>query len=232
MVKIISPFKLKRTFDLFINSHQKISAASRIASSAKEVFSQYGYHGASIRDITRKAGVNLAAIHYYLGDKEALYCDTLLKCLNPINEERLTRLAHASQLSGDEPIPLPLILDIFARPFFELCDAKTDKIHSLRLIGRSMCEPLPFLDQLLAKELHPVTMKFAHAIRRHVPTLSAQEFMWRLNFVVGSMHHTLATIDRVKELTHGLCRNDDPNIVLQHFVSFAVNTINAPATDH
>ena len=40
---------------------------------AEELFAIHGYNGASMRSITRKAGVNLAAIHYHLGDKQLLY---------------------------------------------------------------------------------------------------------------------------------------------------------------
>lgn len=184
-----------------------------------------------MRDVTRKAGVNLAAINYHFGDKASLYCEVIASRLRPINQSRLKKLTNAGELAGNQLIPLSLLFDIYARPIFELCENKDGNgIHLLRLIGRSMIEPLPFVDKLLTTELHPVTSRFAQAIRRHVPNLTAEEFMWRLNFVVGALHHTLATMHRMKELTHGLCRENDAEEAIRHFVHFAIATVvSAPA---
>ena len=205
-------------------------SVDRIVASAEVVFSKYGYHGTSVRELTKKANVNLAAINYHFGNKESLYCEVISRRLKPLNRIRLNRLTNATELSGNDPIPLALIIDILARPLFELqASSANEGIHILQLIGRSMVEPLPFVDKLLATELHPLTTRFGHAIRRHIPSLTAQEFMWRLSFVVGAMHHTLATMHRMKELTHGLCQNNDSEGALKHFTQFAVVTLTAPA---
>ena len=45
----------------------------RLLQAATEVFAEVGYHAATTRAICRRAGVNLASIHYYYGDKAELY---------------------------------------------------------------------------------------------------------------------------------------------------------------
>ena len=40
---------------------------------ATDVFAENGFDGASVREITRRATSNLAAINYHFGGKEALY---------------------------------------------------------------------------------------------------------------------------------------------------------------
>lgn len=196
---------------------------------AEDLFARHGYHGTSIRQITQKAGVNLAAINYHFGNKESLYRQVIIRRLNPINEMRSDRLKKASGEAGGGSIPLGLIIDILARPLFELCGNRDNKgMPILSLIARSMAEPLPFEDDRLTAELSPITTRFSQAIRRHIPAISPEEFMWRLNFVVGAMHHTLATIHRMKELTHGLCANNDSEGAMNQFIRFAITTLTAP----
>ena len=201
----------------------------RIIDAAEELFARHGYDGASMRSITQKAGVNLAAIHYHLGDKQTLYALVVSRRLRPINETRLAWLEKAEQQADGQVVPLAQVIEFMARPVFELCeDADHGGRHIARILGRSLAEPLPFTDELLAREFHPAMTRFGQAVRRHVPALSPEEFLWRLSFVIGAMHHSLANLHRMKDLTRGICRNHDHAGALQRFIQFAVAAFTAP----
>jgi AcrR family transcriptional regulator len=49
----------------------------RLLDAAEQVFADKGFNAASIRDICRKAGANVAAVNYYFRDKERLYIETV-----------------------------------------------------------------------------------------------------------------------------------------------------------
>ncbi len=182
-----------------------------------------------MRELTGKAGVNLGAINYHFGDKESLYLAMIKRLVQPINVARLAKLKEAEQAAGEKPVALDLIMEIYAGPLFTLCaDNGTGGHHGIRLLGRSLAEPLPFVDPLVDEEFHGVTARFAQAIRRHVPHLAPDEFLWRLSFVVGAMQHTLATFHRMKELTRGICTSNDHPGALRRFIQFSVLTLTAP----
>lgn len=194
----------------------------RIVISAEQLFAENGYEGTTMRQITRTAKVNLAAVNYHHGDKQSLYLEILRRRIQPINQIRLARLEKAEIEAGDQPVPLAVIFRFMAGPFFELFADTDDRgRHAARLIGRCLVEPLPFMDKFLTAEFQPVMARYGQALRRHAPALPPEDFLWRLSFVVGAMLHTLASLHRMKFLTHGLCSDHDPAAALSRFVLFA-----------
>lgn len=191
---------------------------------AEQLFAVHGYDGTTLRQITQLAKVNLAAVNYHHGDKETLYLEIIRRRIQPINKFRLIRLAEAEAEAGDRPVPLNRLFHIMAEPLFGLfADADMQGRHTARLLGRSLVEPLPFLEKFLTEEFQPVMARFGQALRRHVPMLPPEDFLWRLSFVAGAMLHALASLHRMKFLTRGICRDNDHAAALSHFVQFATD---------
>lgn len=202
----------------------------RVLVAAEKLFAENGYDGTTLRQITQLANVNLAAVNYHHGAKESLYLEIIRHRLQPLNESRLKALTEAEQQAAGALVPLEVLVDIMARPLFELyADADHGGRNAARLIGRSLVEPLPFMTKLLDAEFQPVMSRFGQALRRHAPALSPEDFLWRLSFVVGAMLHALATLHRMKELTRGICRDNDQAAARTRFVQFAVQVLGAPA---
>lgn len=194
--------------------------SQRILTTAESLFAQHGYAGVSLRQITVAAKVNLAAVNYHYYDKESLYREILTQRLRQINRVRLTLLEEAETRAGNSPVPLTAIINALARPLFvsgEVCPRA-----STRLQGRLLAERQPFTDELIRTEFQPVMTRFGQAIRRHTPSLSPADFLWRFSFVIGALHHAMMTLPDMKVFTQGICRDDDPEAALLNFTEFAV----------
>ena len=74
------------------------SVRERILAAAVQLFAQYGYHAATMRDIARISGIQAASIYYHYSSKQALLVeimDTHMRALN-------TNLQRIAQ----EPLPV------------------------------------------------------------------------------------------------------------------------------
>src|SRR5688572_8394531 len=65
---------------------------TRILDAAEELFMQHGFEGTSMRQLTTKAGVNLAAVNYHFGSKDALIEAVFRRRLDPMNAARSAAL--------------------------------------------------------------------------------------------------------------------------------------------
>jgi AcrR family transcriptional regulator len=55
----------------------KDNPRERLLEAAGEIFAEKGFKGATVREISDRAGVNLAAVNYYFRDKERLYIEAV-----------------------------------------------------------------------------------------------------------------------------------------------------------
>ena len=88
----------------------------QILDTAESLFSDHGFRDVSLRQITREARVNTAAVNYHFGSKEALITEVLTRVISPINRERLRLLEQAEERYGENAIPVEEILECLHRP--------------------------------------------------------------------------------------------------------------------
>lgn len=69
-------------------------ARERLIDAAIKLFAERGYEGTSVRELATAAGVNVAAVSYHFGSKDALYHEALRACLAPCGEMRERMQIH------------------------------------------------------------------------------------------------------------------------------------------
>jgi AcrR family transcriptional regulator len=118
----------------------------RIVRAAGEVFGQHGFDGTTIRQITRRAGVNVAAVNYHFRDKNELYIRVLreAKCL--------AREMALFELCGTPEEQLRGYIFGFVR---QLLDPNRPAWH-VQVITQEMMRPTPALDVLVNEMTEPI----------------------------------------------------------------------------
>ena len=179
----------------------KTDTKTRILDTAERLFAQKGFDAVSLRNIIASARVNLAAVHYHYGSKQALIHEVIARRLRPINEERLAKLVEARANAGRRPVKLEHVLECLFRPLFRVqADPKAGPTFA-RLIGRVMGERNEGLQKFMMGELTEVIIKFSAAFETALPGLAKEETDWRSHFMAGAMAHTLCNADLLVRFT-------------------------------
>src|SRR5438034_2210329 len=170
---------------------------TRILDVAEELFGEEGIERVSIRDITDKAKVNLAAINYHFGSKEDLIVAVFERRVVPVNEARLAALDALEQAAAKKSPKLEAILEAFIRPALEcsLQAPESGRAFS-KLFGRCLSEPSPEVEALLKTQFEPLAERMHGALMRALPKLSRSDIFWRMKFTFGALHHWLLTKDK------------------------------------
>src|SRR5258706_6664868 len=113
---------------------------TRILDAAEELFMQHGFEATSMRVLTAKAGVNLAAVNYHFGSKHALIEAVFPRRLDPMNAARIAALAELE--SGRRPAEAEAIIRAVLTPRLGLLVASASCCrHFHRQIRRTHTHP-------------------------------------------------------------------------------------------
>ena len=154
---------------------------TRILDAAEELFMLHGFEGTSMRLLTAKAGVNLAAVNYHFGSKDALIEALFRRRLDPMNEERIAALDRLEDFSAEN------IIRAFIRPSLRLIeDTKGGGRNFIRLLGRTYTDPAKPIRALIGQLYGETMERYKSALRRALPDMPADELVWRMHFMFGT----------------------------------------------
>ncbi|MEF1215026.1 TetR family transcriptional regulator, partial [Vibrio alginolyticus] len=74
-----------------------IDAREKLIFHARELFTIMAYDKVSTRLVAQKAGVNVAMIRYYFGNKEGLFETMLRETLSPMQKQMQTLVSNSNE---------------------------------------------------------------------------------------------------------------------------------------
>lgn len=200
------------------------STKERLLTAAEDLFAQFGFAGTSLRQVTTRADVNIAAVNYHFGSKENLVNEVFRRRLDELSQKRLAALAFAREAA---PTDLEAILGAFVEPALALTLDRHGGSAFVRVLARAYAEKNERLRKFLSDNYGHVLREFAKAIAELLPTLGKEELYWRLDFIAGALTYAMADFGLIKrpgnvsERTH--CQRS-----AQALIRFAAAGLRAP----
>ncbi|MEQ1866826.1 MAG: TetR/AcrR family transcriptional regulator [Alphaproteobacteria bacterium] len=180
---------------------QSSATIDRILDAAEELFAEQGIAGTSVRTITEKAKVNVAAVNYHFDSKENLVRKVLERRAANLEHERtiaLDRIEAKAKHENREPAVIELV-EAMIDPIVDLALSETSGWqHFIRFVSRLAWEP--GFEQLEPPESQVrIFDRFEAALLRAVPHLADDPMRkWRLAFMRSAVQQSLMMITMLK----------------------------------
>jgi AcrR family transcriptional regulator len=193
---------------------------TRLLDAAERCFADAGFEGASLRDITARAKVNLAAAHYHFGSKDELFLAVVERRLAPLNAERMRLLDEAELRSKGAGPSLEDVIDALVGPPLRRAANEPGGECMLRLMGRMQSEGGELWKRVIEGPLKPFRERLFAALRRALPELDDVELIWRFHFAIAAMAGVAADHHRLRALSGGRIDPGDVEGAIARLVPF------------
>jgi AcrR family transcriptional regulator len=122
---------------------------TRLLEAAGETFADLGFRNTTVREICRRAGANIAAVHYHFGGKEELYLAVLTHSAAASMERNPLGGAPAPGATAEDR------LESFVTSFLERLLDEGRPAWFGKLMAREMFEPTRGLDRIAQEFARP-----------------------------------------------------------------------------
>ncbi len=171
-----------------------------ILDSAEYLFARNGYRGTSLREVTGRAKVNLAAVNYHFGSKKILVEEVIKRRLLPLNSIRKKRLEEVrTEAEMKEKRPdIRAVLSAFIVPTLKFKESNPGAEHFFTFIGRSFTDPDNTVRDVFIRYIKPLFSLLHETACESLPDHSNDIIFWRLHFTLGALFHTMHICGHMK----------------------------------
>jgi AcrR family transcriptional regulator len=194
----------------------------RILDVAERLFASYGYHFTSLRTITTEAQVNLAAVNYHFGSKDALLEEVFKRRLIPLNairREQLEQVRDRARVDNRTP-EVADVLRAFVVPTVNFCCQEPGAVHFSTLVGRALAEPDDRLREIFIQHIMPLFNLLYELLQAALPELDRDTVFWRLQFALGATTHMMRLLNKLELMPQGINQDVDVEALLEQLMTF------------
>lgn len=178
------------------------ASRERLLRAGLRLFAHQGYAKTSTRELAEAAGVNIASISYYFGDKAGLYRAAFLEPTGETADD-IARLL-------DPALDLPAALRVFYAGFLEPLRQGDEARWCMKLHMREMLEPSGLWDGGLAQSIRPQHDALVTVLARHLGGSAKDDDLHRLAVCLSALAvHLHVGRDIIDDLRPSLNRGAD-----------------------
>ncbi|HTA66822.1 MAG TPA: CerR family C-terminal domain-containing protein [Bryobacteraceae bacterium] len=126
---------------------------NKLLDAAGQVFADFGFHSATVREICARAGVNVALVNYYFGDKFELYTEVLRHSIGASSDGIIQQA-----LKSGAP-PEEALRELIHAMLRRVCLRDRPGWH-FRLMVHEFAQPTPAMATVIDETMRPIYERF------------------------------------------------------------------------
>ncbi|SMC59640.1 TetR/AcrR family transcriptional regulator [Polynucleobacter kasalickyi] len=203
----------------------------RLLDVSEVLFSESGYAGTTVRDISAKSNINQALINYHFQNKRGLFMAIFARRGKILSDERLRLLDEFRQEANGQSIPLKKLIYAFVYPPLRLAGESTGGRAFVKLQARLHNEPKDIETTLRQEYYDRVSLEFMEEFHKTLPQISRESIAWRMIFIMGLYIYVASNTGRLEVISNRKCKGSNWKEALEEILNFCEHGFLAPVTD-
>ena len=172
----------------------------RILDAAEILFAEKGFSETSLRLITSKAQVNLAAVNYHFGSKKSLIQAVFSRFLGPLCLSLDAELERRSV--GDQPAwTVESLLELLVEQTLAVKPRSGNDLSIfMRLLGLAFSQSQGHLRRYLNEMYGKVFHRYMLLLHTAAPEIQPIELFWRVHFMMGAAAFSMSGIKALRAI--------------------------------
>ena len=203
---------------------QKIKTRDKLLDVAEELFSEHGFDGVSVRDITDAADVRLASVNYHFKTKNNLFTEIIARRASVLNADRKAELeaVDLENLSPEDSVKA--IARAFIYPMFlRSIQGGPGWKNYCRLIAQQAA--LRNSPNGTSEFFNPVALELIRDLKKALPKLGNRQAHFAFQYLVGATIYLFTENERLDILSGGKYSSHDLESLCDQLVNFATGGI-------
>lgn len=197
----------------------KVNTREKLLDVAEQLFSEQGFDGVSVRDITDAADVRLASVNYHFETKKQLFYEVIKRRADRLNTDRRRALDAIPFDELDTEDAVKAIVSAFIDPMYLLSTQGGDGWKNYcRLIAQQTA--LRSSSPQTAQFFNPVALEVIKLFQSVVPGFDEQKAHYAFQYLVGAMIYIFAENERLDVLSDKKYSSHDLDSLCSDLVTF------------
>lgn len=181
----------------------------RILDVGEALFAEHGFDGVTVRQIARKANVDVALAHYYFGTKQGLFDAVFLRRAAILNEARLKQIDNYQINPGPNGPSVEGVIWAFLEPVLERWANGGSGWKNYFAIVAQVNNTHQWGGQVMARYFDPVIHRLIDALKGIMPGAKEADLYWGYHYLSGALTLTFAETGRLDLLSSGKSKSSD-----------------------
>jgi AcrR family transcriptional regulator len=205
-------------------NHKNELTRERILDESEALFANNGYHAVSVREITRQARCNLAAVNYHFGNKQNLYLEVFRSRWLP-RASRIQQSFRQSLQNNGRPTP-NIVVQSFARAFLEGPMSTDERTRHLKLISGELTQPTEAFELVAEQVFRPLFGKLLEDLRKVMPeSIDEKKMVLNVFSILSMVLYFNFARPLITRFVGSSAGTDLETRLVDHIVQFSLNGV-------